>query len=954
MLARTAQSKNRQPPPPPAPTEAPDIADSPPNDTIGPIVSDQTLADALNGDRDAFRQIVRRHQGDVYAVLTMMLMDPATTEQLTQDVLVEAWQARSEAQDEASFKSLLRRLAREKVRHTLAETGERTKRLREFREHLAQQFETDAKASTFARKINEAFRRCTEKLPEHVEKILRLRYAHGQNAQQISKQVGRPVATVRQSLTRALVTIACCMSGRPAAMTRGEQVTVHLLEGAAGQSEVDELEWLLATDSEELERHLALLELEGLLRAMRKDLDVVESTMQKVDQAQAQREQEEQAIRSASQPSAAGVAQRRKRSRRKRAPIGLYVLLGVVVLVVAGLAVALMMRRAEQARQQKTPPNQARLERLLPDAGPPGGQVPAWFPPDEQRAASPLAEMTSESVLDPYIMRDGKSFKPAIRSVFRPGNVLHAGTHTGLVVGYDQNTQLTVLPYTVVEFLEAAGGHIGARLIDLKIGQLQVRTDDDPARPLRIYTDQAIIRPGASRFTVTADMGQTEVEVQTGNVVVARREGDESEQVDSGQRIVVAPAVPLVARAGEMVERVDTGLVALYPFFEGEGDRVHDLTSGGLDLVIDEPSAVEWGDGALTVARPTVIRSDAATTTLNERLVEANAVTLEAWVSPATLEQAGPAPIVAIAEDANWLNVLLGQGESRDLDGAEGDEPISAGAEAGDVFVGRVRTSNAATNPRGLAIRTPDKAVQTKMTHVVFTRNYDGVARIYVDGEAVVEDRMPGLFQKQWGPGIPLVLANGLRGRTPWLGTYRLVAIYDRALSEAQVRQNFEAGALYEPLIPTPVQQRMAAAEQEKVETGEAPPPRPLEFQVHHSRAGVGNDMLLFDIEADPWRISWRVTNIAAADGEGVSISLIPVADPDAVQVLVDDQAMYQMSGRTQPNLPPGSYRVQVDGPRQAEWRIEILTPKPDADAGEPEAEDNADGDAANGGDAQP
>jgi hypothetical protein len=68
---------------------------------------------------------------------------------------------------------------------------------------------------------------------------------------------------------------------------------------------------------------------------------------------------------------------------------------------------------------------------------------------------------------------------------------------------------------------------------------------------------------------------------------------------------------------------------------------------------------------------------------------------------------------------------------------------------------------------------------------VVCTRDASGVVRIYLDG----------VERASRAVGYRLALANELTGDRPWLGEFHLVAIYDRALSQAEVSQNFEAGA---------------------------------------------------------------------------------------------------------------------------------------------------------------
>ncbi|MEL6894306.1 MAG: FG-GAP-like repeat-containing protein, partial [Actinomycetota bacterium] len=77
--------------------------------------------------------------------------------------------------------------------------------------------------------------------------------------------------------------------------------------------------------------------------------------------------------------------------------------------------------------------------------------------------------------------------------------------------------------------------------------------------------------------------------------------------------------------------------------------------------------------------------------------------------------------------------------------------------------------------------------------HVVFTRDASGVTRTYIDGVVAVEQTVSGDFSN-WDPSTPFVLGNEADGARPWLGTYRLVAVYDRALTPVDVCTNRGAG----------------------------------------------------------------------------------------------------------------------------------------------------------------
>jgi hypothetical protein len=91
------------------------------------------------------------------------------------------------------------------------------------------------------------------------------------------------------------------------------------------------------------------------------------------------------------------------------------------------------------------------------------------------------------------------------------------------------------------------------------------------------------------------------------------------------------------------------------------------------------------------------------------------------------------------------------------------------------------------------SLTTPTGVLAATLTHVVYTRDASGQATIYLDGLPVSGEQTDGSLDS-WDSGYRLLLGNEASGDRPWLGELYLVAIYDRALSEAEVTQNFGAG----------------------------------------------------------------------------------------------------------------------------------------------------------------
>jgi hypothetical protein len=222
--------------------------------------------------------------------------------------------------------------------------------------------------------------------------------------------------------------------------------------------------------------------------------------------------------------------------------------------------------------------------------------------------------------------------------------------------------------------------------------------------------------------------------------------------------------------------RVTAGIVAYYPFSEGSGAFVYDrsptaphtdLDFGGSVGWLGAPNGVSFSGGR--------IGSIEAATPLIEALQATGEASFEVWVAPANLTQDGPARVLAISNGpgAGQYDYVLGQDER-------------------DVEVRLRHTGkNASLQPR---LTTSDQFLTTSLVHLVHV--FDGTEeRLYVDGvQHPTTVTASGDFSN-WDDLRLLSIGNTPTLDRTWSGSVRTVAIYDRALSPAEVTQNFQAGA---------------------------------------------------------------------------------------------------------------------------------------------------------------
>jgi len=231
--------------------------------------------------------------------------------------------------------------------------------------------------------------------------------------------------------------------------------------------------------------------------------------------------------------------------------------------------------------------------------------------------------------------------------------------------------------------------------------------------------------------------------------------------------------------------RVLDGLQVLYTFEEGDGLAVRDVSrvEPAFDLQLDNLVTNKWlPDGGIQIVGPSVITSPEIAEKVFVACVQANAVTLEAWVEPDNVTQ--QATIFTYSRQGA-RNVTLAVDTTR--------------------YAASVLTSSPDPAMPGMTIdsletvQTPVDKATVAAQHVVYTRDVSG-ASVYLNGvDTAPPTTTPPTTptakdQTGWSPSDQLALANEIGGGRPWLGKIFLAAIYCRKLSAAEVAKNFAAG----------------------------------------------------------------------------------------------------------------------------------------------------------------
>jgi Concanavalin A-like lectin/glucanases superfamily len=223
--------------------------------------------------------------------------------------------------------------------------------------------------------------------------------------------------------------------------------------------------------------------------------------------------------------------------------------------------------------------------------------------------------------------------------------------------------------------------------------------------------------------------------------------------------------------------RYETGIIAKYQFKEGTGSTADD-TSGvdpALNLTLAGDTSWVGGWGVRFGPNGGEARGGAASQKLYNLIKNSGEFSVELWAAPANVTQ----------EDA-YMASFSGGTSSRNFTMSQ------------HAYQYEMLARSSATDANGapaLLTRDTDRDAQASLQHVVLT--YDAVngRRLYVNGNYTGDvDAEKGGTLGNWDDTFIFLLGNETSGNRKWQGTIRFAAVYQKALTQEQIQQNFAAG----------------------------------------------------------------------------------------------------------------------------------------------------------------
>lgn len=177
-----------------------------------PVSLDALLGLVALGRTDAFEHVYDLVAGSVYGVIVRIVRDPAQSEEVAQEVMVEVWRTatRFDARRGSAstwIHTMAHRRAVDRVRSAQA-SRERDTRVVE-REHVAAYDETAQIVES--RLEREQVRRCLDTLTELQRESVNLAYYSGYTYREVAELLDTPLGTVKTRLRDGLIRLRDCL-----------------------------------------------------------------------------------------------------------------------------------------------------------------------------------------------------------------------------------------------------------------------------------------------------------------------------------------------------------------------------------------------------------------------------------------------------------------------------------------------------------------------------------------------------------------------------------------------------------------------------------------------------------------------------------------------------------------------------------------------------------------------
>ena len=174
--------------------------------------ADRTVEDVLRGNTEAFAALVRLFQESVWRIAAAMLRDRDATENLVQQVFVDAYFHLDQYEPGTDFGAWIRTVARNRLRKEFRTATREDRRLEAYRQRLAERLRAEANENQDdSDRYIAALRGCREYLPPRDAEMLQMRYERGLSFEEIARQQGQTPEAVQRMISRIRFRLRDCI-----------------------------------------------------------------------------------------------------------------------------------------------------------------------------------------------------------------------------------------------------------------------------------------------------------------------------------------------------------------------------------------------------------------------------------------------------------------------------------------------------------------------------------------------------------------------------------------------------------------------------------------------------------------------------------------------------------------------------------------------------------------------
>jgi RNA polymerase sigma-70 factor (ECF subfamily) len=177
--------------------------------------ADRIVAEVLAGNTPAFAGLVRLYQESVWRIAAAMLRDRDATENLVQQVFVDAYFHLDQYAPGTDFGAWIRTVARNRLRKELRTAGREDRRLAVYRERLAERLRAETGST---RDDSDAYvaalRDCRESLPPRDAVLVKLRYEKGLTFEAIAAKQAQTPEAVQRMISRIRFRLRDCIQNK--------------------------------------------------------------------------------------------------------------------------------------------------------------------------------------------------------------------------------------------------------------------------------------------------------------------------------------------------------------------------------------------------------------------------------------------------------------------------------------------------------------------------------------------------------------------------------------------------------------------------------------------------------------------------------------------------------------------------------------------------------------------